>query len=295
MKQIPGPICERLQFQLAKEFGNGFSLNSFSFSSGGCVSNGGKLQTSDGDFFLKWNDAKKFPGMFKAESRGLQLLKETKSFYIPKVMLVDEADGLQYLLMSFTQEGKKTNIFWEELGRGLAHLHQRSNSQFGLDHDNYIGSLRQRNTQCDSWITFFESERIRPQMKLAEDSQLMNDSLKKEMEQLLTRLPDLLAEDKPSLLHGDLWSGNLMTTSNGRPSLIDPAVYFGHREVDLAMTKLFGGFKERFYESYQEAFPLEPGYEQRMEIYNLYPLLVHVNLFGGAYLMQLRQTVLRYA
>jgi fructosamine-3-kinase len=294
MKKIPGPICERLQYQLAKEFGNHFSLNNFSFSSGGCVSNGGKLQTSHGDFFLKWNDAKKFPGMFQAESRGLQLLKETKSLYIPEVVLVDEAHGLQYLLMSFTEEGKKTKNFWDELGRGLANLHQRSNNQFGLDDDNYIGSLPQRNRQRNSWIEFLESERIRPQMKLAEDNHLINASLKREMEQLMTRLPDLLVEERPSLLHGDLWSGNLMTTSNGSPSLIDPAVYFGHREVDLAMTKLFGGFDAQFYESYRESFPMEPGSEQRMEIYNIYPLLVHVNLFGGAYLTQLRQTVLRY-
>jgi protein-ribulosamine 3-kinase len=294
MNNVPGPILECLFDNLISRFGTAFRVTGFASCAGGCVSNGGKLNTSHGDFFLKWNDAKMFPGMFSAESQGLRLLRETKSLYVPDVILVEEAKGLQFLLMSFTKEGKRMSNFWELLGRGLADLHQRSDENFGLSHDNYIGSLAQRNKQMKSWIEFFESERIRPQMKLAEKNQLLSASLTKELDQLLRKLPNLLVEEKPSLLHGDLWNGNLMVAANGLPFLIDPAVYYGHREVDLAMTKLFGGFDERFYQSYREAFPLQSGYEERMEICNVYPLLVHVNLFGASYLSQLRQTVLRY-
>ena len=169
------------------------------------------------------------------------------------------------------------------MGARLAALHRCSKDFFGLDHNNYIGSLRQFNHQQTSWVNFFIEQRLNVQLKLAIDSGMMDSKWLNEFESLYAKLPAMLPEEKPSLLHGDLWGGNLITDEKGEPCLIDPAVYFGSREADLAMTKLFGGFDDEFYTSYQHTFPLQPGYDKRFDIYNLYPLLVHVNLFGGSY------------
>ena len=221
--------------------------------------------------------------MFEAESKGLKLLREQNVIKIPEVIGFGEAGAHQFLLLEFIEEKSRQKKYWRQLGSELASLHRRSSDLFGLDHDNYIGSLRQFNLQYESWLTFFIEQRLNVQLKLAIDSGIMDSEWSKQFESLYTKLPTLLPEEKPSLLHGDLWSGNLITDKNGGPCLIDPAIYFGNREADLAMTKLFGGFDDEFYLSYHETFSLHPGYDKRYDIYNLYPLLVHVNLFGGSY------------
>jgi fructosamine-3-kinase len=259
------------------------AFKGFSFASGGCINQGGKLKTTLGDFFLKWNDIRKFPGMFEAESKGLKLLREKNVIRIPEVTSFGESGAHQFLLLEFIEEKSRQKKYWRQLGGKLADLHRRSSDLFGLDHDNYIGSLRQFNRQHTSWITFFIEQRLNVQLKLAIDSGIMDPEWSKQFESLYNKLTIILPEENPSLLHGDLWSGNLITDENGEPCLIDPAVYFGNREADLAMTKLFDGFDDEFYISYRETFPLQPGYDKRLDIYNLYPLLVHVNLFGGSY------------
>lgn len=269
-------------------------LKNFSFCSGGCINNGGKLETSAGIFFLKWNDSKKFPSMFEAEARGLKLLAGPDVIKIPKVILTREVGSFQFLLLELINEQRKSSTYWKKLGEQLASLHKNSSSHFGLDHNNYIGSLPQTNTLKTNWIDFFIECRLEAQLKRALDTAKIQRDVSQAFQALYKKLPSLLPTEKPSLLHGDLWSGNLITDNKGEPCLIDPAVYFGHREAELAFTKLFGGFSSEFYENYNNNFPLIKGYAQRFDIYNLYPLMVHFNLFGGEYLSQVVSILRRF-
>ena len=259
----------------------------FSFSTGGCINQGGKLSTSTGDFYLKWNDAEKFPAMFQAEAKGLQLLQRGNEIDIPKVIGFGEEGSYQFLILAFIRQIAPSKNYWKILGRQLAELHRRTDELFGLDHPNYIGSLRQFNDPNSSWINFFIEHRLNVQLKLAIDAGRIDSATSKSFEKFYLNLPSLLPEEKPSLLHGDLWHGNLLCSESGNPCLIDPAVYYGSRETDLAMTRLFGAFSVEFYKSYEEHFPLLPGHAQRVDIYNLYPLLVHLNLFGPEYLIRI--------
>jgi len=259
-------------------------LINFSFSGGGCINQGGRLRTTSGDFFLKWNAAKNFPSMFEAEAKGLQLLRDATVIDTPEVIGFGEEGISQFLILAFIEQEPPSNQYWKNLGRQLALLHQVTGDSFGLDHDNYIGSLKQLNQRNSSWVNFFIEQRLNTQLKLAADAGLMDGAWIKNFELLYSKLPSLLPEEKPSLLHGDLWSGNLISNEKGEPCLIDPALYYGSRETDLAMTRLFGGFSNAFYVAYEETFPLLSGYAKRVDLYNLYPLLVHLNLFGGGYL-----------
>ena len=258
-------------------------LRDFSHSGGGCINPGGKLTTSEGTFFLKWNNARKFPSMFDSEARGLTLLQKSQAITIPKVIGVNDDSENQFILLEFIEQGPQRKSYWKDLGSRLASMHKATNQVFGLDHNNYIGSLRQFNDSSQNWIDFFINQRLNVQLKLAMDSGLVGSQLLKSFDSLYLKLGSLLPQEKPSLLHGDLWSGNIITTGNGEPCLIDPAVYFGCREVDLAMTRLFGIFPGEFYDTYMDRYPLLPGYEDRFELYSLYPLLVHLNLFGAQY------------
>lgn len=250
---------------------------------GGCINNGGKLETSVGSFFIKWNDIENLSGMFDAEAKGLHLLSTTRTLAVPNVVGTASTDLHQFLLLEFVESNLPSKNFWNVLGNQVAALHKIKNECYGLSRDNYIGSLPQKNERRKSWVDFFIELRLLPQLSRAIDSCLIDSSASKKFEILFNKLPSLLPVEEPSLLHGDLWSGNVIADHHGAPCVIDPAVYFGHREVELAFTNLFGGFGIAFYESYEDAFPLTPGFEQRIDLYNLYPLLVHVNLFGGSY------------
>ena len=190
--------------------------------------------------------------------------------------------------------GTKTRRFWSLFGEQLARLHHVSAPTFGLDHDNYIGSLPQKNTHSPVWSNFFIQQRLEPQVRLAGEKGLLSPSAIRQFEQLYQVLPELFPPEVPSLLHGDLWSGNFLCDEKGNPVLIDPAVYFGHRSMDLAMTTLFGGFGQPFYEAYHYHFPLPANYRQQWEIANLYPLLVHLNLFGESYTGSILHTIQRF-
>ena len=266
----------------------GFHINNTIQISGGSINRAIKIVTEAKPLFLKWNDANLFPGMFDAEAKGLQLLRSTNTFFIPEVIFTDTADGKSFLILEWIESGVKIKNFWNDFGLRLAKLHRHTSKNFGLDHNNYIGSLQQSNVQHSSWINFFINERLTPQLKRAVDSGKLPDRLIKQLANLSKQLPEIIPKEKPSLLHGDLWNGNFMTAHNGSACLVDPAVYYGHREMDLAMTKLFGGFDREFYEAYNDQFPLEKDFDSRVDIYNLYPLLVHVNLFGGGYVQQVQ-------
>lgn len=291
---IPDQIIRGARECLSKTLQQDLTIDGFIPCGGGCINHGGKIQTSNGDYFIKWNDATRYPNMFNSEASGLNLLTKANAVRIPRQVGVDVSGSLQFIIMEFIQSKSRSIDYWELLGRGLATLHRTSAPAYGLDHDNYIGSLPQVNLAKPSWVEFFITERLEVQIRIGTNSRALDLSVVKKFEGLYTRLPTILHEEKPTLLHGDLWSGNLMTDDKGQPCLIDPATYYGHREVDLAMTQLFGGFSEDFYRSYQNAFPLERGFHERFDLYNLYPLLVHVNLFGQGYMSQLLSILKRY-
>jgi fructosamine-3-kinase len=261
---------------------------------GGCINDTYRLQTSAGAFFIKYNNAAKYPRIFETEAKGLSLLRSTKTLKIPEVVISGEAEGKSFLMLEYIEAGKRKKDFWEDFGKKLATLHRYTSSSFGLDHDNYIGSLPQSNKHHKAWIDFFVEERLQKQIALAKDSGAINNLTIHQFDNLLKRLPEIIPDEKPSMLHGDLWNGNYMISGDGSASLIDPAVYYGHREMDLAMTRLFGGFDDEFYESYNKTFPLTPGFEERVAIHNLYPLMVHVNLFGGGYMSQVKSILSKF-
>lgn len=269
-------------------------LIDFFVTGGGCINQGGKLRTTNGDFFIKWNDQHKFPLMFKTEASGLETLRNAEAIGVPRVIGQGDSGGYQFLLLEFVEPQDASPSFWEKLGHQLASVHQVHANVFGLDHDNYIGSLPQYNRERTSWADFFLEQRLGIQLKLAADAGLISFVEAKNFEVLFLKLPSLLPYEEPTLVHGDLWSGNILSGPSGNPYLIDPAIYFGSREADLAMTLLFGGFGDRFYSAYAEAYPLLPGYKNRVHLYNLYPLLVHLNLFGRQYLSRINTILNRF-
>ncbi|MDE0470602.1 MAG: fructosamine kinase family protein, partial [Ekhidna sp.] len=190
--------------------------------------------------------------------------------------------------------GVISDQFWASLGGQLAIMHQTDAGKFGLDHDNYIGELPQSNAQHERWTDFFITERLEPQLKFAKDTHLVDKPILDGFQKLYNCLDRLVPKESPSFIHGDLWSGNFLCNANQKPVLIDPAVHYGHRETELAFTTMFGGFQQIFYDVYMEQYPLEKGFEERIHIHNLYPLLVHLNLFGSSYLNEIKRTLKKF-
>jgi fructosamine-3-kinase len=254
--------------------------------SGGDINEAYRAELSDGRrVFVKTNgDAD--AAMFPAEARGLAFLAGASSLRTPAVLAVSSGarDEPAFLVLEYLEPGRRVADFDERLGRGLAELHLAGAPSFGLDHDNFIARLPQRNRRHATWAAFYAEERLAPQLRLAVDSGRATTSMKRGFESLLPRLAELTGQDEaPARLHGDLWGGNLHVDEGGQPCLIDPAVYGGCREMDLAMMQLFGGFSEPVFAAYDEAFPRKAGHALRVALYQLYPLMVHVNLFGGSY------------
>ena len=291
---LPQAISDAMRERLEDSVGGAIEIKSFLPTGGGCINATGALITTRGNFFLKWNDRAAYPNMFEREAAGLKLLRNTTSLHVPEVVVLGTTEKHQYLVLEYIPSGQRAESYWQELGRGLAHLHKVSSSTFGLDHDNFIGSLVQTNTPSHSWVEFFIEQRLEIQLSLMKKNGYVAPKIESQLHALYRKLPDILPVESPQLLHGDLWSGNVMVNEHGQPCIIDPAVYYGNKEVDLAMTRLFGGFPPEFYHAYQEVTPLNDGFQERCDIYNLYPLLVHVNLFGGSYLSQVRSVLDRF-
>lgn len=260
---------------------------------GGSINAAYAFTSGNQKYFLKINSARRYPGMFSTEAAGLKLLASAGALAVPQPLLCEPCGDEQVLVMTFLESAPETGEFHYLLGKGLASLHTNTHEQFGLDHANYIGSLPQDNTPCASWSEFFVCRRIEPLLKQAIDSGSLTAGARRHFDSFFSRLDELFPEEKPALLHGDLWSGNKMNTRGG-PAIFDPAVYYGHREVDLAMTSLFGGFTSDFYRGYEEHFPLEKGWEGRVELFNLYPLLVHAVLFGGGYASDVLRVIRKF-
>jgi fructosamine-3-kinase len=257
-------------------------IESRSAVSGGDINDAWDVRLADGRrVFVKYN-AHTPPRMFEAEAAGLKFLREgihpETNLVVPEVIHVDEC----FLVLELLERDQSIDQS-EELGVGLARLHAASVNEFGAPESNFIGTLGQVNEPRDRWEDFFRDKRLEIQLSLPGARRLLSAETKRRFELLYKNLGELLGpEEPPARLHGDLWGGNAFFTARG-PAIFDPAAYAGHREVDLAMMRLFGGFSERTFEAYDEVYPLGPGSDERVKIYQLYPLLVHVNLFGGGY------------
>jgi protein-ribulosamine 3-kinase len=273
----------------------GEKILSITSLSGGCISNAYRITTHDKtNYFLKYNSAVS-NDMFIKEANGLKELIKSKAIRIPEVLEF----GKDYILLEYINSGNRKKNFSEEFGQRFANMHKFTLESFGYFEDNYIGSNVQKNIADEQekvdWVSFYFNKRILFQLQLAEKFGSATEELRGGISKLEDRINQIITTgDKPSLLHGDLWSGNYMIDENGSAVLIDPAVYYGHREADLGMTKLFGGFGAEFYEAYNETFPLEDGYEYRENIYKLYHVLNHLNLFGGGYYSQAMSLIKYY-
>lgn len=268
-------------------------LNSASLIAAGNHNQGVLLDTSEGSFFLKLNfDHER--DILKKEADGLSILSQSTFLKVPATYGTGRVEDYNYLLLEFIPSSRPHPEYWEDLGLGLAHLHLNHHSQFGLEYDNFIASILQKNHLLPDWLDFFIEYRLEPLLGKAYFDRLIPLDFLKKFQALYPKLESLFPKEKPSLLHGDLWSGNILCGPDGKPCLIDPAIYFGHREMDLAFSRLFGGFDAKFYEAYESVLPLEPGFEARIGVYNLYPLLVHLNLFGTAYLPGIEKTLNRF-
>lgn len=279
---------------LKEALGKSVQVKSTAFKSGGCINNALKLTTSEGDFFLKWQIG--IPeDMFQKEAEGLKLLAKSGSIKIPEVLAYGKLGEKHYLLMENIESAAPTGSYWVDFGKALAEMHHNNSSEkYGLSHDNYIGKLPQPNDFNGNWIDFFIQNRLEYQLNLAIQNRLVSNELIDRYRKFYELLPGLLPVDNPALLHGDMWSGNVMVGNDGKACLIDPAVYFGHHEIELAFTQMFGGFSHEFYSAYQSNYPLEPGFDERVGIYNIYPHMVHVNLFGTSYLGGVESVLRRY-
>lgn len=262
--------------------------------SGGSINKCFQIAYGALQFFLKVNSVLRFPGMFEAEAKGLKVIAASGTIKVPAVVGVGSTVREQFLILEWLEEGVNNTSSQQALGGALARLHQQRGEYFGLDHDNYMGSLTQSNRLHTSWAEFFVQERLEPQLALGRRSGLLTKRVAEQFEALCPKLNELCPFEEPALIHGDLWAGNYMINSLQEPVLFDPAIAYANREADIAMTRLFGGFQQTFYDSYNEQFPLQKGWEERADLWNLYPLLIHINLFGVSYLGQVLSILNRF-
>ena len=303
------PHYSSLARALTKLFGNSIAILRTDRLSGGDINKAYGVTLNTGDhIFMKANE-KDNAAFFTAEAAGLLAIASTNTIKTPKILCTGTDDGeyvgYSFLLLEYINSASRRKDYWETFAQELAAMHSADtaklfpsgasstiatnpatepvSARFGFHQDNFIGATAQKNTPTDSWCDFFRDCRLAPQFRAA-DSYFTAENRAK-ITKLLDNLDQFLVEpERPSLLHGDLWGGNVMCGADGKAMLIDPACYVGHREADLAMTELFGGFPPKFYDAYREAAPLQPGYKDRRDLYNLYQLLNHLNLFGSAYL-----------
>ena len=309
---------------ISQATGQHFQIDDRRGVDGGCINRAETLQSGNRRYFVKYNDAVRL-AMFEAESDGLIEIAASKSVRVPQPVCSGAHGGQAYLVLEYIEINRGTGkadpqgrgsvaggttpgmgevgqrreqlprmpgATDELLGRQLAAMHRSTRDRFGWHRDNTIGSTRQINTQEEDWVTFYREHRLRFQLDLADENGYGGNLIRRG-EQLLEKLPVFFAryQPLPSLLHGDLWGGNHAALPDGTPVIFDPAVYYGDREADIAMTELFGGYGPGFYAAYNEAWPLDPDYRVRRDLYNLYQVLNHLNLFGSGYRRQAEQLV----
>ena len=280
---------EQVIHELAKTLN--FETGEIKPLAGGSINRVYWFDSSEGERVIKINTAEKNPGMFSAEKEGLDVLKKAEAFDIPEAFTSGELKGKSYLLLEFKKEGTQKSHFWKVFGKQLSALHKNNADDFGFSSHNYIGSLPQYNGRSHSAADFYIEQRLKPQFKMAE----RNGFRLGDLSGFYGNISEIIPQEPPALLHGDLWSGNYLINEAGLPCLIDPAVCYGPREMDLAMMRLFGGFPVEVFDIYNKEFPLSPGWEERIEVWQLYYLLVHLNIFGRSYLPQVKRIITRFS
>jgi len=280
---------QQLLEQIASDLGT--EIISFSALSGGDINEVFLIESTKQKFVIKLNNADRFPGMFEAEQIGLETLLKADVIDIPKPIKTGKVDSQSYLAMKYKTPGKPTSDFWEIFGEQLARLHQQTSSTFGLETDNYIGSLPQYNEKRSSSAEFYIEMRLQPQIKMAAEKGFQLNA----SELFYSNCEKAIPDEPSSLVHGDLWNGNYLVNSKGLPCLIDPAVAYAPREMDLGMMNLFGGFDDKLFRVYNETFPLQAGWKERLDLWKLYYLLVHLNIFGAGYKSQVTSIISKYS
>ena len=271
--------------------GASFTIESRSGAGGGCINDCRVVRGQGLAFFVKLNTAERLP-MFEAEAAGLREIARSSTVRVPQPLCHGASAEASWIVLEYLELGSVGQRGMEQLGRGLAFMHRFHAAHFGWHRDNTIGATPQINTPAADWIGFWRKQRLGFQLALARENGYRGRLLA-QGERLLGQLPVFFSghEPRPSLLHGDLWSGNAAFMRDGTPVMFDPAVYYGDREADIAMTELFGGFSADFYRAYDEAYPREPGYATRKQLYNVYHVLNHLNLFGGGYHAQAERMI----
>lgn len=287
-------MVDHLQQRFTDFFSSSTTISHSSIVPGGDINQAFMVDTDKGKFLVKLNAAMFGLDMFEKEARGLIYLADTGSLKVPRPLFDGKFHQQIFLVIEFVDHGSPAANFWEDFGEGMARLHYHSNDKFGFTYNNFIGRLPQTNTQYASWSEFYAVERLMKLVIKAFEKGLLENIHVSLTERLCARLGEIFPGEPPALLHGDLWNGNFICGSNGRVAVFDPAVYYGSREMDLAMSRLFGGFDQKFYDSYHFHFPLAQGWEDRIELCQLYPLLVHLLLFGGHYRGQVVEVLSKY-
>src|SRR5690606_11457369 len=258
--------------------------------SGGDINDVFLMETKSGKLVIKVNSASAFPGMFEAEKVGLDALRNTNTIKIPEVFSVGSNNDITYLLLEYIPQGSERENFWRDFGEKMALLHQNTNKKFGFNNSNYIGSLPQSNEWCTLASEFYITQRLNPQFKMAS----VKGYSFKNLSAFYKKLEEIIPEESASLIHGDLWSGNYIIDNDGQACVIDPSVSYSHREMDIAMMHLFGGYSQLLFNTYNEIFPLKEEWKSRLGIWQLYYLLVHLHLFGSSYYRGVEKILKKY-
>ncbi len=262
---------------------------------GGSINKTYKISIQGASYFCKINSASKFPQLFEKECNGLNLIGSLGVIQVPEILHCFQFEDCQVLILRWIDEGQKDERFWERFGEQLAALHSNSNEYFGLNESNYMGSLIQMNKPSVDWVIYFNENRLQPMVSRCYSIGAFSAKHLKQFDRIFLKLPEIFSDRQtPGLVHGDFWSGNYLCNKAGDPVLIDPAVSYSHPSVDLGMSTLFGGFGPKFYEAYHYCHPFPSNFKEQWEVCNLYPLLVHLFLFGNSYLSQILETLHKY-
>jgi fructosamine-3-kinase len=279
---------------LSKHTGESTQIDDFQFFYGGNFNLAVRLRVKNTEYFIKWTQGD-HQGLFEAEAKNLQMIHDTGAIQVPQVLGVGQLEEKEYLMMECIESADKHPNYWHDFGERLAHLHKNTSSfGHGLDYTNFIGAAIQENSWQKDGVAFFIENRLNKQVDRALYDRKITPELADNFQRLYEKLPDLLPHEAPALIHGDLWAGNAMVNEQGLVTLVDPCCYYGLREAELAFTTMFGGFDTKFYEAYHATFPIEKGFHERIPLYNLYPLMVHVNLFGEGYLPAVNKILATY-
>lgn len=270
--------------ELIKQFLNSLhqkEIKQFSPVGGGSINDAYRYSIEGKDFFIKYNN--KVEGIIEKEVEGLKSITNLNCIATPEVVAFEKMGGYEILVLPYIEGSLKTPKAWENFGQQLAEMHKKPASFYGWHHSNFIGSLPQSNEKAADFMEFFITQRLKPQIELAQKQHYFSSDEINQFDDLFKKLNEILPDTAPSLVHGDLWGGNFMIGEKNKPYLIDPSIHYNFRETDIAFTHLFGSFDSKFYDSYNYHFPLEAGFQHRISLYNIYPLLVHLNLFGSGY------------